>query len=228
MEVIFLGHGNSALAILIENLISQVKQQQLIIKIISNLDDIQAWSYFNLTQQPDIKVEEYNHSEFNQFTEKPPNLILAALQPKSKRQILHFFQQKWPDQIKLTNFINLIPPTATIAKTVQLGHGLQINPGVVVAPFTRLGNFVSLNRNVSLGHHVVVEDYVTINPGTNIAGFCQIGENTVIGMGANIVENVKIGKNVVVGAGSLVTKDVPDNVVVYGVPAKIIRQNNSK
>lgn len=49
-----------------------------------------------------------------------------------------------------------------------------------------------------------------------------VGENTFIGMGTYIMPNVKIGNNCVVGARSLVTKDVPDNSVVVGVPAKVI------
>jgi acetyltransferase-like isoleucine patch superfamily enzyme len=44
-------------------------------------------------------------------------------------------------------------------------------------------------------------------------------------MGSNIIDNVKIGKNVIIGAGSLVTKDIPDNVVAYGNPCKIVRKN---
>ena len=45
------------------------------------------------------------------------------------------------------------------------------------------------------------------------------------GMGTNVIDGVKIGKNSIIGAGSLVTKDIPDNVVAYGSPCKIIRDN---
>jgi acetyltransferase-like isoleucine patch superfamily enzyme len=48
----------------------------------------------------------------------------------------------------------------------------------------------------------------------------------MIGMGTNILNQVKIGKNTIIGAGSVVTKDIPDNVVAYGSPCKIIRDNN--
>jgi acetyltransferase-like isoleucine patch superfamily enzyme len=44
-------------------------------------------------------------------------------------------------------------------------------------------------------------------------------------MGTNILHQVKIGKNTIIGAGSLVTKDIPDNVVAYGSPCKIIKEN---
>jgi acetyltransferase-like isoleucine patch superfamily enzyme len=44
-------------------------------------------------------------------------------------------------------------------------------------------------------------------------------------MGVNILDGIKIGKNTIIGAGSVVTKDIPDNVVAYGSPCKIIRDN---
>jgi acetyltransferase-like isoleucine patch superfamily enzyme len=44
-------------------------------------------------------------------------------------------------------------------------------------------------------------------------------------MGVNIINGVKIGNNTVIGAGSVVTKDIPDNVVAYGNPCRVIRPN---
>lgn len=53
-------------------------------------------------------------------------------------------------------------------------------------------------------------------------GKIEIGDNVFIGQGVTIMPNVKIGNNAVVGLGSVVTKDVPEGVVVAGVPAKVI------
>jgi acetyltransferase-like isoleucine patch superfamily enzyme len=47
-------------------------------------------------------------------------------------------------------------------------------------------------------------------------------------MGSSIIHNCKVGKNVLIGAGSVVLKNIPDNVVVFGNPAKIIKKNNNK
>jgi acetyltransferase-like isoleucine patch superfamily enzyme len=71
----------------------------------------------------------------------------------------------------------------------------------------------------------VINDFVTINPSCSIAGYVSIGENTEICIGTTIIDGVNIGKNTIIGAGSLVTKDMPDNVVAYGNPCKIIREN---
>jgi acetyltransferase-like isoleucine patch superfamily enzyme len=46
-------------------------------------------------------------------------------------------------------------------------------------------------------------------------------------MGVNIIDGIKVGKNTIIGAGSVVTRDIPDNVVAYGSPCKIIRDNET-
>ena len=49
-------------------------------------------------------------------------------------------------------------------------------------------------------------------------------KNSMIGIGANIIQNVTIGENCIIGAGSVVLRDIPNNSIVFGVPAKIIRE----
>lgn len=148
---------------------------------------------------------------------KDSQFMLGAFQAITKRKIFEHFG------IEMDQFVSIIHAQSSISSTSILGNGCLINSFVSVAAHTKIGNFVSLNRNASIGHHTIISDFVSINPGANIAGNVQIGENTQIGMGANVIDGVKIGKNCVVGAGSLITKDVPDHVMVYGVPAKIIK-----
>jgi len=81
-----------------------------------------------------------------------------------------------------------------------------------------------VNRNASVGHHTVLEDFVTLNPGSHVAGICQLEHGVTIGAGATVVDSVTIGRNSVIGAGSVVTRDIPSDVVAYGVPAKVVRE----
>ena len=59
-------------------------------------------------------------------------------------------------------------------------------------------------------------------------GYAFIGDNVYIGPGAQLVRSVRVGNNVAVGANCVVTKDVPDNAVVVGVPGRIISCDGSK
>jgi len=120
-------------------------------------------------------------------------------------------------------FATLVHPTARISSKSVLGEGTILSAGTIVAARTRLGRHVFVNRGALIGHHTEIADYVTVQPGANIAGACRIGEATYIGMGALVLDRVAIGSHSVVGAGAVVTKDVPDNVCVVGVPARIVK-----
>jgi sugar O-acyltransferase (sialic acid O-acetyltransferase NeuD family) len=165
----------------------------------------------------------FDHSDFSIKVSNDLNTkdygsyALGVYQPKYKIKIVEALS---PD---IDRFINVIHNGLDISKMSTLGRGLLINSKVSIAAHTTIGDFVSINRHVSIGHHTVIGDYCSINPGVNIAGNVTIGEGTTIGMGVNIIDGIKIGKNTIIGAGSVVTKDIPDNVVAYGVPCKIIR-----
>lgn len=87
-----------------------------------------------------------------------------------------------------------------------------------------IGNNVTITRGVAFVNHdggaaLFRKEY----PGLNVYGKIKVGNNVFIGINAIIMPGVTIGNNVVIGAGSIVNKDIPDNVVVAGVPAKIIK-----
>lgn len=96
------------------------------------------------------------------------------------------------------------------------------------ANLIRLGNNVHLASNVSFLTHDV--SYMVLNnlpemPGGDIQeriGCIEIGNNVFIGSGVHILYDTKIGNNVIIGTGAIVTKDIPDNSVVVGIPAKVV------
>lgn len=106
-----------------------------------------------------------------------------------------------------------------------------------------IGKYSTLNEGVFLGAggSIIIGDYVHISPNViintgelnsfqdyksrdHLFSRVVINNGTWISSGAIINPGVEIGENVIVGAGSVVTKDVPDNVVVAGIPAKIIKK----
>jgi len=78
--------------------------------------------------------------------------------------------------------------------------------------------------HVDKGFPMEIGSDVTVGHGSILHG-CIIGDNTLIGMGSIILNGARIGKNCIIGAGTLVTKgkEIPDGMMVYGNPAKIVR-----
>lgn len=140
---------------------------------------------------------------------------------KARQTIVDFFDKNF--NIKAEQYTSLIHLSSVCAQTVVYGVGFHMSPLSVIAPYASLGDFVVINRNVSVGHHTVLGDFVTLNPGVNVAGCCNIGSGVTIGAGATILDSITIGADSIIGAGSVVTKSLPENVVAYGAPARIIR-----
>jgi sugar O-acyltransferase (sialic acid O-acetyltransferase NeuD family) len=206
------GHCNEVLAGLLDIL---YKKNILKVNIISNVEPDFMVPY--KIEQMDIN--EYHITDF--VFENGNNYIMGVNSPKSKRQVHESFKE----YVTVDMYMNIIPNEIIFPEKIKLGRGININFGVTIGPFTEIHNFVTINRNTSIGHHNIIEEYVTISPGVNIAGHVKIKKNTLIGIGAVILNNITIGENVIIGAGSVVTKDIPDNSVWYGVPAKFIRYN---
>jgi acetyltransferase EpsM len=122
-------------------------------------------------------------------------------------------------------FATVIHPLARISSKSAVGEGSILSVRVIVAAHTHLGRHVLVNRGALIGHHTEIGDYVTIQPGANIAGACRIGEATYIGMGAIVIDHITIGSHSVIGAGAVVTTDVPDHVLVVGMPARVVKEN---
>ncbi len=117
---------------------------------------------------------------------------------------------------------SVISPRTDIGKfEVAIAPGCCILPGVVITSHVTLGRGCLLNPHVTISHDSVVGNFVEASPGVRVTGNCQIGDYCSLGSNAVILPKVKLGRNVVVGAGAIVTRDVPDNSLVVGVPAVI-------
>ncbi len=108
---------------------------------------------------------------------------------------------------------------------LQIGHTAQIGPGLFIGHYggivingrTRMGRNCNLSQGVTIG---TAQQAGKKDPPS-------FGDNVYIGPGAKIFGAITIGNNVAIGANAVVTKDLPDNAVAVGVPARIISTNGS-
>ena len=122
----------------------------------------------------------------------------------------------------------LIHPTAIIAEDVVIGEGTIVMPGAIINTESRIGRFALINTGSIIEHENEIGDFVHLASGVTTAGEVKIGEGTMLGTGAKVIQGIKIGKHTIIGAGACVIKNIPDDVIAVGVPAKVIKRTNGK
>ena len=119
----------------------------------------------------------------------------------------------------------LIHPKADVSKYAQLGVGVVIHSNAVVHPDVKIGNNSIISCNCSLIHQSIIGNHCYIAGHALIGAYTTIGNNVFVGIGAILIsDKVKsIGDNAIIGAGAVVSSSVESNLVVAGIPARIIR-----
>lgn len=105
-----------------------------------------------------------------------------------------------------------VPYQAKIGRGTKLGYG---GMGVVIHSKAVIGDYCTIGQQVTIG-----------GGNSRYPGLPEIGNNVMIYKGAIVYGGIRIGDNVVIGANAVVNKPVPDNAVVAGVPARILRIRN--
>ncbi len=116
-----------------------------------------------------------------------------------------------------------VHPRAVVASDAIIGAGTVIAAGAVVNPASRIGSSVIVNTCASIDHECTIDDAAHIGPGARLAGRVSIGEEAQIAIGATVNDGISIGKRAIIGAGSVVVRDIPNDVVAYGAPARVKR-----
>ncbi len=119
-------------------------------------------------------------------------------------------------------FLNAIHPTAVIAPSAAVGVGNTLSAGAIVNTDARLGDHILINTGVIVEHDCVVSHGTSLSPGVILGGRVRIEQRAFLGLRALVQPILKIGKDAVIAAGSVVTMDVPDQVLVAGVPARML------
>lgn len=123
--------------------------------------------------------------------------------------------------------LSVVHPTAFIAKDAALGEGSQVLAGAAVCVGCVIGMQTIINTRASIDHECELGMGVHVAPGATVTGCVRVGDFSMLGAGSVVLPRVSIGANVTVGAGAVVTKDVPDNVIVYGTPARIMERKDT-
>ena len=169
----------------------------------------------------DIRDEKY-HKEAHGEMDRCRHICykINSTDPNEKERIIELENELLNDQMKDCTYFT--PPfQVDVACRMFLGKNVFANHGLTVMSI----GTITIEDGVMMGPEVGL---FTVNHEPNNIRVIKTGEihiknNAWIGARVNILPGVTIGENAVVGTGSVVTKDVPDNAVVVGVPAKIVK-----
>lgn len=117
--------------------------------------------------------------------------------------------------------LTAIHSSAVVAETATIAFGVQVLAGACVSEDAAVGPMTILNTNSTVDHDCRLGEGVHVMPGATLAGEVVVENYATIGTNATILPRLRIGEGAYVGAGAVVTKDVPPNTVVVGVPARV-------
>ncbi len=129
------------------------------------------------------------------------------------------------NQVKLAT---LIHPGVYIDESTKIGDGVIICDMATITSHVVISDNVYLQPHVVIGHDIFIGRHSVIGANCQIGGANHIGERVYMGFNSGTKENLTIGKDVICSAGAIVFRDIPDEVIVVGNPARIMKKNEDK
>ena len=120
--------------------------------------------------------------------------------------------------------LTVVHPRAAVSPAARVGRGTVMMANATVNADAVVGEGVIVNSGAVVDHDVGVGEYAHVAPNATMGGGSSLGAFSHLGIGASVLPCVHIGARTVVGAGAVVVKNLPDEVVAIGVPARIHRQ----
>lgn len=216
-KIIIIGSGGHA-KVVADIILTREKELNEDLKIIGFLDDnFKKLKYDNIFNIPIIG----NLNNIDNFNKNEDYFFIIAIGSNEVRKKISKKYQK-------LNYYTAIHPRSIISREVTIGSGTVVMANAVINPNSTIGKHCILNTSSVIEHDNELGDYVHISPNATLCGGVNINDNSWIGAGSVIRQQIHIGKNVLVGANSVVVKNIEDNCVVVGNPAKKIKEKENK
>jgi acetyltransferase EpsM len=142
--------------------------------------------------------------------------VIAIGDNMSRRRVAERAQSLAPG----VTWARIVHPTAILSVHIEIGPGTVIVAGSIVNCGSSLGRHVLINTGTIIDHDNSMDDFASTGPGVSTGGDVQIGSLSHIGIGASVRHGIRIGRNCVIGGKAYVDRDVSDNWVSFGIPAR--------
>jgi sugar O-acyltransferase (sialic acid O-acetyltransferase NeuD family) len=117
-------------------------------------------------------------------------------------------------------FMNVIHATAIIRKNAKMGKGCIVDNFSSIDCDATIGDFVTIQAHCTVGHDTKIGAWSMLDCFAFMGGFSELGESVTLHTRTTLIPHKKVGDNAIVNAGSVVIRDVPENALMMGNPAK--------
>lgn len=136
----------------------------------------------------------------------------------------------WYKEVAKRNLeiINVIDKTAVLSENITFGRGIFIGKLAIINSDARIGENVIINTKALVEHGNRIGNNVNISTGTILNGDVKIRDNCFIGSSTVVNGQITIGENSIIGSGTVVINNIDKDVIVAGIPGKVIRRLNNE
>lgn len=188
-------------------------------------DDIQFEGYLNDRFSIGEKIDGLpvvgNLNDFKKFLENDYYFINSILRIDGQKERINLFENLNIPEKRLAIFIH---PLTYVAPDVKIGPGCVIMPNVSVSSGTVFGKSCIVMVGATIGHNNKIGNYCHFAAQCCVGAYMDIKDGVHIGLNATTRENLVIGKNATLGMGSVLTKNIGEDEIWVGNPAKFLRK----
>ena len=154
-----------------------------------------------------------------EFTASDIKICIAIGEPAIRRTL---YEKLIVNGLELTT---LIHPDVVIPNSTVIGKGTIICKFLSITSDIIIGENVYIHPNACIGHDAIIGSHTVISSYVDVAGDCNIGSSTFIAINVCMRQGISIGNDTIVGMGSVVHRDIPNDVIAMGNPARPMKKN---
>lgn len=159
---------------------------------------------------------------FDRYSTADTRFVIGMGEPAHRAEKIKFVKEHG------YGFETLIHPISYVGLNSTIGEGAVVQRDAFISCDCVIGDNCLIQPTANIGHNCTLEENCILSTHSALSGSVTIGRDTYIAVGVSVIQGLSIGEGSVIGMGAVVVKDIPDNVIAVGNPAKPIRNKDNE